>query len=87
MRGQVFELEGKRIFTFGGAASQWISTEFGTEVKPDAMHVYFQSIRQRLSFKQWLFGHYRADANLPEAQRLIYRDLVRIRPELSFIST
>jgi len=128
MRGQVFELDGKRIFTFGGAAShdrehrkegiswwaeempseaeyaeglrnldrcdwkvdtvlthtcsrsawQWISTERGTEVQPDAMHDYFQTIEQRLSFKQWLFGHYHADLELPGAQRLIYRDLIRI---------
>ncbi|MEJ8304647.1 metallophosphoesterase [Saccharibacillus sacchari] len=128
MRGHVFELEGKRIFTFGGAAShdrehrkegvswwaeempseaeyaeglrnlegcnwevdvvlthtcsysalQWISAELATEVKPDAMHEYFQNIQQRLSFKRWLFGHYHADMKLPEAQRLIYRDLVRI---------
>lgn len=128
MRGQAFELDGKRIFTFGGAAShdreyrkegiswwaeempseaeyaeglrnldrcdwkvdivlthtcsrsalQWISAELGTEVRPDTMHDYFQTIQQRLSFKQWLFGHYHADLELPGAQWLIYHDLIRI---------
>ncbi|MFD1888564.1 metallophosphoesterase family protein [Paenibacillus wenxiniae] len=128
MRGQVYTIEGKRLFTFGGAASHdreyrkegkswwarelpsaeeyeyglqqlekynwdvdvvithtcsreslaWITQHYNTNVEPDVMHDYFQTIQDQLNYRQWWFGHFHQDVELPNRQRLIYYDLVQI---------
>lgn len=128
MRGQVYTIEEKRFFTFGGAASHdreyrtegkswwarempsaeeyqyglqqlekhnwdvdvvithtcsseslnWMKQHYHTEVEPDAMHEYFQTIQNKLNYRQWWFGHFHQDVELPNRQRLIYHDLVQI---------
>lgn len=128
MRGQVYTIEDKRFFTFGGAASHdreyrkegktwwerempsaeeyayglqqlekhnwdvdvvithtcstesldWIKQHYDTDVEQDEMHDYFQTIQDKLNYRQWWFGHYHHDVELPKRQRLIYHDIVQI---------
>ncbi|WP_342423136.1 metallophosphoesterase family protein [Paenibacillus sp. FSL E2-0178] len=128
MRGQVFEIEGKKFFAFGGAAShdkehrkvniswwerempnyaeyeeglrnldrnhwvvdyvlthtcsndalQWIVQRFKIKVEVDKMHKYFNEVKFKLEYDKWFFGHFHHDAELPDNQRLLYNDRVRI---------
>lgn len=128
MRGQVFEIEDKKFFTFGGAASHdkeyrkegksWWSREMPSQeeyeeglknlekhnfkvdyilthtcsataleyieerckirMDRDEMHPYFYGIEQKVEYKQWYFGHFHHDFELPNNQRLLYTDIIRI---------
>ncbi|WP_091020626.1 MULTISPECIES: metallophosphoesterase family protein [Paenibacillus] len=128
MRGQVFEIEGKKFFTFGGAASHdkeyrkegksWWSREMPSQeeyeeglknlekhdwkvdyilthtcsttaleyieqrctirMERDEMHPYFYGIEQKVEYKQWYFGHFHHDFELPNKQRLLYTDIIKI---------
>ena len=44
----------------------------------DRLNEWFDMLEDRLTFDQWFFGHYHADAQLDEKHRLIYRDVVRV---------
>ncbi|WP_339193852.1 metallophosphoesterase [Paenibacillus sp. FSL P4-0176] len=127
MRGQVFEIEGKKFFTFGGAASHdkeyrkegksWWSREMPSQeeyeeglknlekhdlkvdyilthtcsttaleyieqrcairMERDEMHPYFYGIEQKADYKQWYFGHFHHDFDLPNNQRLLYTDMTK----------
>lgn len=128
MRGQVFEIEGKKFFTFGGAASHdkefrkidiswwerempsdeeylkgiknleknhwavdyvfshicsedalcWLITRYNLLVEIDDMHKYFLKIKSKLLYSKWFFGHFHYDVELPDNERLVYKDVVRI---------
>lgn len=128
MRGQVFDIEGKRFFTFGGAAShdkeyrkegkswwkrempsdeeykeglrnleandwtvdyilthtcstcalQYITQKCSIQMDLDEMHPYFSQIEQKVVYHQWYFGHFHHDFELPNNQRLLYNDIIRI---------
>ncbi|WP_311078136.1 metallophosphoesterase [Paenibacillus polymyxa] len=128
MRGQVFEIEDKKFFTFGGAAShdkeyrkegkswwrrempseeeykeglknlekkdwkvdyilthtcsttalEYITHRCGIRMEMDEMHPYFFGIEQKTDYKQWYFGHFHHDFELPKDQRLLYTDIVEI---------
>ncbi|MEK3658879.1 metallophosphoesterase family protein [Paenibacillus sp. FSL F4-0236] len=128
MRGQVFEIEDKKFFTFGGAAShdkeyrkpdkswwerempsedeykegldslnmnywvvdyvlthtcsydalEWISQRYGVHMEIDQMHKYFNEIKSKLEYQKWFFGHFHYDSELPDSQRLLYSDIIRI---------
>jgi len=45
---------------------------------PDEMHSYFEEIEQKLDYKQWYFGHFHHDFELPNKMRLLYTDMIRI---------
>ena len=62
MRGQIFELEEKKIFTFGGASSHDISA----------------GIRQTARFKKWFFGHYHDNRNVTKDELLLWEQIIRI---------
>lgn len=44
----------------------------------DRLNEWFDTLEDRLGYRQWCFGHYHADAQLDERHRLIYRDIVRV---------
>ncbi|WP_202984109.1 MULTISPECIES: metallophosphoesterase family protein [unclassified Paenibacillus] len=119
MRGQVFNIEGKKFFTFGGAAShdkeyrkegkswwsrempsqeeyeeglknlkkhdgkvdyilthtcstpalEYITQRCGIHMEMDEMHPYFFGIEQKTDYKQWYFGHFHHDFELPKISR------------------
>ncbi|MFC9773817.1 metallophosphatase [Paenibacillus chitinolyticus] len=129
MRGQVFTIENKKFFTFGGAASHdkeyrkegrswlrrempskdeyeeglenlkrnnwnvdyvithtcstsdldYISSVFNIHMEKDEMHPYFYEVEQKLRYKQWYFGHFHQNVELPRNKRLIYSDLIKIQ--------
>ncbi|MEJ3719239.1 metallophosphoesterase [Paenibacillus polymyxa] len=129
MRGQVFDIEGNKFFTFGGAAShdkeyrkegkswwsrempsqeeyeeglknlkkhdwkvdyilthtcstpalEYITQRCGIHMDLDEMHPYFYNIEQKVDYKQWYFGHFHHDFELPKDQRLLYTNIVEIR--------
>ena len=128
MRGQVFEIDDKKFFTFGGAAShdkeyrkegkswwrrempsieeyeeglknleqhdwkvdyilthtcsttalEYITQRCGIHMELDEMHPYFYDIEQKAQYKQWYFGHFHHDFELPNKQRLLYADIIKI---------
>ena len=149
MRGQVFFIGGKKIFTFGGASShdieggilelddphykrkkreldrEWIAYRINhlswwreelpskeemeeglmnlelhenevdfvvshccassTQVlldcfmyKPDFLTNYFETIRQKVQFKKWFFGHYHENRNLTDKEIVVYKQVIRI---------
>jgi len=128
MRGQVFEIEGKKFFTFGGADSHdkehrregiswwrrempsyaeyeeglsnldkhnWsvdyvithtcpsstmehIAARLGFRFDIDQLHSYLWEIEGKLNYKHWYFGHFHKDIELPNNQRLIYNDIVKL---------
>lgn len=128
MRGQVFTIEDKKLFTFGGAAShdkeyrkegkswwrrempsqeeygeglknlerhdwkvdyilthtcstialEYIAERCGIHMELDDMHPYFYDIEQKAQYKQWYFGHFHHDFELPNKQRLLYTDIIKI---------
>lgn len=57
---------------------KWIQEQYSTEVIADEMYEYFQMIQNRLDYRQWYFGHFHQDAQLPDLQRLLYHDLLMI---------
>lgn len=129
MRGQVFEIEGKKLFAFGGADShdkihrkegiswwkrempshaefeegmrsldshnwvvdyvithtcssstmEWIGERLGFKYELDAMHSYFNTLEQRLEYRQWYFGHFHKDIEFPLNQRLIFDDVLKLQ--------
>lgn len=44
----------------------------------DRLNEWFDTLEDRLGYRQWFFGHYHADVQLDEWHRLIYRDIVRV---------
>ena len=44
----------------------------------DRLNEWFDTLEDQLSYRQWYFGHYHADAQLDERHRLLYRDIVRV---------
>lgn len=149
MRGQIFEIDGKSIFTFGGASSHdiqggildpddpdfmekrkrlnhgflpyrikhysWWEDELPSQAemdegiknlkkhnnqvdfivthccasstqellrhgvyKSDRLTDYFETIRQKVTFKKWFFGHYHDNLNVNEKETLIYEQLIRV---------
>lgn len=151
-RGQVFELEGKKFFTFGGASTHdvqggilnrkdcdfedgrqaalrkklpfrildetWWRQELPTEaelaeglnnlqkhdykvdyvishccatrvqnildagpgriLEADILTDYFDSLEEKLSYKQWFFGHYHMDREVDEKHTLLYHGIIPI---------
>lgn len=149
IRGQVFEIEGKKIFTFGGARSHdisggilemddptfeakrkkldkgwepyrinhlsWWEQEMPTEeemeegrrnlaahgnkvdfiishccasstlaylsagtYEQDILTKYFNEIQRNVKYKNWFFGHYHDNRNLPGGEILIYEQIIRV---------
>lgn len=128
MRGQVFNIDGKKFFTFGGAAShdkehrrvniswwerempsyaeyeeglenldknhwivdyvlthtcsldalEWLVRRYNLSLDVDQMHRYFNEIASKLEYDQWFFGHFHQDVELPNKQRLLYMDIVKL---------
>ena len=71
MRGQVLTIEGKKIFTFGGAKSHDISGGILELNDPD-----FYDKRKEL--ESWFFGHYHDNMEVSDKEILIYEQIIRI---------
>ena len=71
MRGQIFEIDGKKIFTFGGASSHDIT---GGILETD----YLEFIKNYTNYKKWFFGHYHDNRNISDKEILIYEQMIRI---------
>ena len=124
MRGQIYNIAEKSIFTFGGAASHdkearkegknWWAQELPSEIETDAairnltsanfkadivithcaptsiQNMYFpdypanhltdflESIKNRLIFENWFFGHYHADIAINGNFRAVFDNIVKI---------
>ncbi len=128
MRGQVFNIDGKKFFTFGGADShdkahrkeyiswwrrempsaaeyeeglknldkhdwnvdvvvthtcsftslQWLTVRYGIDYQVDQMHEYFNVLQEKMKYDKWFFGHFHQDVELPENQRLIYSEVIKL---------
>lgn len=66
MGGQVFEIDGKKIFTFGGASSHDISGGI------------LEFIKNYANYKKWFFEHYHENKNVNDKEILIYEQMIRI---------
>ncbi|GAA0134934.1 hypothetical protein YSY43_17740 [Paenibacillus sp. YSY-4.3] len=125
MRGQVFTINGYKIFTFGGAKShdkehrrenfnwwarempsneeyseglknldkhnwevdivithtcpsstvRFLNKALDNSSEVDELNNYLESIKERLTYQKWYFGHFHNDLKLPEKQRLIYNSI------------
>ena len=76
MRGQVYQIEGKKIFTFCGASTQVLLG--GGMFTPDVLTNYLEQIRQTVKFKKWFFGHYHDNKNVIAKEILLYEQVIRI---------
>ena len=47
--------------------------------KDDKLTMYFEDLSQRLTFKNWFFGHYHDDRKIMSKFILLYDQIVRIR--------
>ncbi|MFS0873055.1 metallophosphoesterase family protein [Paenibacillus xylanilyticus] len=59
-------------------ALEYIKVQRNIHMDADEMHSYFQEMEQKLEYKQWYFGHFHHDFELPNNQRLLYTDMIRI---------
>lgn len=85
-RGQVFEIEGKSFFAFGGASSHDIqggildrqTVDFAEQKRrADRAHLPYRILQeswwsQELHYKHWYFGHYHRDCQPDERHTLVY---------------
>jgi predicted phosphodiesterase len=71
MRGQIFEIDRKKIFTFGGASSHDITCGI---LETD----YLEFIKNYTNYKKWFFGHYNDNRNISDKEILIYEQMIRI---------
>ena len=85
-RGQVFEIEGKSFFAFGGASSHDIqggildrqTVDFAEQKRrADRAHLPYRILQeswwpQKLHYKHWYFGHYHRDCQPDERHTLVY---------------
>lgn len=124
MRGEVFNIDGKKIFTFGGASShdkeyrkegknwwkeelpdekelknamdnlgkaKWnidyvithcapnfIQLMFGDKYKEDLLTNFFESMKEKLMYKKWFFGHYHVDKEFDEKHICLYDKIIKI---------
>ena len=67
MRGEIFDIDSKKIFSFGG----------GT-YKKDYLTDYLQEISEKLEFKKWYFGHYHDYRQVNSQFVLLYEDIVQL---------
>jgi hypothetical protein len=77
MRGQVYLIDGKKFFVFGGAysmdrpwrtlGSTWFEEELPSEEEyEEALEQarFFQQIADKINFKDWYFGHLHEDYDI-----------------------
>ena len=92
MRGQIFELNGVRLFAFGGAES----TDYVITHSCDRRALYYPPLLKwggnRVSaenmllsvfedvaqYKHWYFGHYHLDGNLTDKKTVVYNDIIKL---------
>ena len=46
--------------------------------KHDTLTDYLETIRQKLSYKKWYFGHYHDNKNLTEKDNLLYKQIIKL---------
>ena len=46
--------------------------------KHDVLTDYLETIRQKLSYKKWYFGHYHDNKNLTEKDNLLYKQIIKL---------
>ncbi len=124
MRGEIYEIEGKKIFTFCGASShdkdvrtegknwwkeeipskeemnsalqnldnaEWnvdfvithsaptkIQREFAPDYEENVLTDFLQSVKEKLSYEKWFFGHYHKDLDVDEKDHAIFLSVIRI---------
>ncbi|MBQ9990753.1 MAG: metallophosphatase family protein [Lachnospiraceae bacterium] len=77
MRGQVYLIGGKKIFSFCCSSSMQACIGEGM-YEPDALTQYFQDLERTVKFKYWFFGHYHDNRNLAGQKILLYEQMIRI---------
>lgn len=124
MRGEIYEIEGKKIFTFGGASShdkevrtegknwwkeelpskeemnsalqnldnaEWnvdfvithsaptkIQREFAPDYEENVLTDFLQSVKEKLSYEKWFFGHYHKDLELSQKEYAVFSSIIKI---------
>lgn len=92
MRGEVFELDGKTVFTMGGATSvdrayripysSWWPQELPDERDFDDARARLDELEDRLDYKRWYYGHFHRDGNPDERHTVLYDRIVRLGDKL-----
>ena len=77
MRGQVFLIDERKIFTYC-CSSGTQAVLGGGMYTPDELTEYFQELRETVQFKKWFFGHYHDNRNVNAEEILLYEQLIRI---------
>lgn len=124
MRGELYEIEGKKFFTFGGASSHdkdvrtegknwwkeelpseneienalqnleavsWsvdfvithsaptkIQREFAPDYEENVLTDFLQSVKEKLSYEKWFFGHYHKDLELSQKDLAVFSSIIKI---------
>ena len=124
MRGEVFNIDEKKIFTFGGASSHdkiyrkegvsWWKEElpndeemenalknlevnnwavdyvithcaptsvqyvFGEKYCANMLTNFLENIKEQLTYKRWLFGHYHTDKEIDDKHMCLYDKIIKI---------
>lgn len=63
--------------TCSTTALEYIEQRCAIRMERDEMHPYFYGIEQKADYKQWYFGHFHHDFDLPNNQRLLYTDMTK----------
>lgn len=94
MRGEIYLIEGKKIFTFGGAFSHdkmyrregisWWEDELPTKEEceyatdKEDITAFLEHISHFVNYKQWYCGHYHMDFDDSESFHFLYQTILKI---------
>ena len=74
-RGDIFVIDGKYCFAFGGARSHDIQDGI---LEIDDLNRYLESLRDIMKYDQWFFGHLHDNRQVFESDYLLYEQIIRI---------
>jgi len=46
--------------------------------KPDRVTDYLETVKDKVDYKKWFFGHYHDNININEKEILIYEQMIRV---------
>ena len=100
MRGEIFNIDNKKFFAFGGARSHDIQEGIlnldeeekiydyrkrGAYFRIRDLTEYLQEISEKCEFKKWFFGHYHDNRQVNSQFTLLYEDIVPLEFESAFL--
>ena len=65
------------IFSHEGPASA-VKELKGTDAGYDALRVYLEFLKQKISYSEWYFGHHHVNADLSDHTHVLYKDIVKL---------